>query len=73
MDDEADGLRALGDDLGLRPDRAAERVERIAEAASGWRDRARINGVPDREHAPLGAVIETGVATLRTVSAAMRS
>jgi serine/threonine-protein kinase HipA len=72
IEDEADGLRALGDDLGLRLDRAAERVERIAEAASSWRDRARITGVPEREHATLGGVIEAGVATLRTVRAALR-
>ncbi|OLF07206.1 phosphatidylinositol kinase [Actinophytocola xinjiangensis] len=47
--DEVDGLLALAPDCGLSADQARERMRGIASSMADWRDRARGNGIVERE------------------------
>jgi serine/threonine-protein kinase HipA len=47
--DEIEGLLALAEDCSLTLDRARQRLGRIAEALSGWQNRARAKQVTERE------------------------
>jgi serine/threonine-protein kinase HipA len=55
--EEIDGLLALAEACSLTIDRARERLGRIAEALSGWQDRARANRVTEREIAMMAESI----------------
>lgn len=56
--EEVDGLLALAGDCGLSPDKARERMDRIAEATQQWRDQARKNRISEHEIAVMADSIE---------------
>lgn len=47
--DEAEALLALADELGLAQGHASTRMHSIATALSSWKERARFNGIAERE------------------------
>ncbi|PRY13961.1 type II toxin-antitoxin system HipA family toxin [Kineococcus rhizosphaerae] len=68
--DEVDGLLAIAGDCSLAVDQARERMRQIAEALAHWGDRARRNGIGEREIVLMAEAIEP---RLEAVVAASRA
>jgi hipA domain protein len=58
MPDELDGLLALAEDCQLTRANALKRMGPIVESLSGWRERARVNRIPEREITMMADAIE---------------
>ncbi|WP_427868705.1 type II toxin-antitoxin system HipA family toxin [Leucobacter luti] len=56
--DEAEALLALAEECSLSPTQARERIARVAEAVTGWRDAARKNGAREQEITMMAESIE---------------
>lgn len=56
--DEVGALEALGHECGMTSTRARERMARIVEAVSSWRDLARSRGIAGQEIAAMGESID---------------
>ncbi len=57
LPDEAEALIALAEDCGLPLPEAKERMLRVIGSLSGWQERARANGAPEREVAMMAGSI----------------
>ena len=56
--DEAEALLALAEECSLSPAQARDRIARVAQAVTGWRDAAQKNGVREQEITMMADSIE---------------
>lgn len=67
LPDEPEGLLALADACGLKPEQARDRIERIAGVLTDWRATARRNQIHEREIAMMAESIEPRLEAVRAV------
>ena len=61
LPDEVDALLAFAEECGLTPGHARNRMQAVAAALATWKERARSNGIREREVAMMAESIETRV------------